>query len=150
LNRSFEATRQSTVGIAYSIDPKCDGIVVVWDGAVSGDEQVEHMLRIAADPHWPPTRYSITDLRTVTAMTMPNEHVFDALVEGTEVRERFEPVIVASRDKTGDELSFSARSLGLRPKVFFSLDDACEHLGIRAAQVHATVRKLRNDLGTRT
>jgi hypothetical protein len=138
------------VGISYRIDPKRDGIIVVWDGAVSADEHVEHMLKIAADTRWPPTRYSITDLTTVTAMTLPNEHVFDALVDGTDVLERFEPVIVASPTKSGDELSDSARSLGLRPKVFFNLDDACEHLGIDPAQVHATVRTLRNDLSTRT
>jgi hypothetical protein len=138
------------VGISYSIDPKRNGIVVVWDGAVSADEHVEHLLRIAADTRWPPTRYSITDLTTVTAMTLPNEYVFDALVDGTDVLESFEPVIVASPVKTGDELSDSARSLGLRPKVFFSLDEACEHLGIDSAQVHATVRALRDDLATRT
>ena len=46
--------------------------IVVWDGAVSADEHVAHALRIAADERWPVTRYSITDLRTVTSMTLPN------------------------------------------------------------------------------
>jgi hypothetical protein len=136
------------MGIAYSIDPDGDGIVVVWDGEVSDDEHVEHILRLAEDRRWPPTRFHLTDFTSVTATTQPNWHVIDALVDGTQMRDGVEQVVVIGVGDNAEELAQSARDLALRPKVFTDLDDACKHLGIDAAQARATVTQLRNDLAT--
>jgi hypothetical protein len=107
---------------------------------------VEHVLRIARDERWAPTRYSVTDLRTVTKMSLPNEHVLDALVDGTEMRETVEQVILVRPGVDCEALSDAARSLGLRPRFFVDFDQACEHLGIDAAQLQATIARLRSEL----
>jgi hypothetical protein len=148
VGQSVKGRNQNDMGVAHYIDDERKGIIIVWDGRVSADEHFEHVLRIAEDPRWPPTRYSVTDLSTVTAMTVPNAQALDALVEDTDIRDRVEQVIVVRPGLDYEQLSKAARSLGLNPKFFVDLDEASVHLGVEPATVRTTVAKLRSKLAT--
>jgi hypothetical protein len=41
------------MGILYRIDKEQGIAFTVWDGAITPDEQMAHLQRMAADPDWP-------------------------------------------------------------------------------------------------
>lgn len=81
------------MGIVYRIDQALDCTIVVWDGDITADDHVHHLLRLAADPDWPPARH-LTDLTTVGEVMLPDPLLMDALVEGTPIRDEIAKVII--------------------------------------------------------
>jgi hypothetical protein len=81
------------MGIVYRIDPALDCTIVVRDGVITADDHVQHLLRLAADPDWPPARH-LTDLTTVGEVTAPDPKLMDALVEGSPMRDDIAKVII--------------------------------------------------------
>lgn len=58
------------MAIGYRLDTTLGLTVVVWDGAVTGDEAEDHVRRLRADPGWPPGPKHLLD--TTTAVLIPN------------------------------------------------------------------------------
>jgi hypothetical protein len=137
------------MGIAYRIAEALDCTVVVWDGNITKEEHAEHLVRLAADTQWPPGGFHLTDLTTVTNVTLPDPELVDVLIEGTQMREHVEKVIIVRpaflRATCIEE---SGAALGGIPKQFSDLDRACAHLGVSAGTVRATIDELREELTT--
>jgi len=81
------------VGIVYRIDQAVDCMIVVWNRDITADDQVPHLLRLAADPDWPLGRH-LTDRTTVGEVTLPDPLLIDALVEGSSMRDEIARVIL--------------------------------------------------------
>jgi len=138
------------MGIAYRIDHGLGCTVVVWDGSVTAEQQTQHVLRLAADSEWPPGRLHLTDLTTVTDVTLPDSSMVDVLIEGTSMREEVKKAIVVRPDFLGGScIQDSGSSLGGSPTPFSDLDQACAHLNVNASTVRATIRELRDELTRR-
>ena len=135
------------MGIGYRIDTTLDCAVVVWDGRVSAEEQVEHLLRLAADQQWPPGGFQLTDLTTVADVVLPDGDLVDALTEGMNVGERLETVIVVRADfLQGTWIDDAVKLRGAIPKPFSDLDRACAHLGVRTPAIRHTIAEIRREL----
>lgn len=136
------------MGIAYRIDKALDCAVVVWDGRVTAEEQREHVLRLAADRQWPPGGFQLTDLTTVTDVALPDGELVELLIEGTNIREQLEAVILVRPDfLEGAWIEDAVKVRGAIPKPFRDLDLACAHLGVSAPAIQLTIDQLRQELG---
>jgi hypothetical protein len=134
------------MGIVYRIDPALDCTVVVWDGDVTADDHVQHLLRLAADPDWPPARH-LTDLTTVGEVTVPDPKLMDALVEGSPMRDEIAKVIIVRpgflrENWTQDS---GASEVGV-PEVCTNVAAACSYLGVDPTAMRFTLDELRSPL----
>jgi len=135
------------MGIAYRINKALGCTVVVWDGSITAEHQTEHVLRLAADPEWPPGRVHLTDLTTPTEVTLPDPTLVDVLIEGTDVRDHVDKAIVVRPGfLSGTCIQESRTSLGARSRPFSDLDRACAHLNVNAATIRTTIEALREEL----
>ena len=135
------------MGIAYRIDDTLDCAIVVWDGRVTADEQMEHVLRLAADRRWPPNSFILTDLTTATDVTLPDGELVDVLTEGMNVREQLTAVIlVRPTFLEGTWIDDAVKVRGVLPTPFTDLDGACAHLGVSAPAVQRTIDEVRQEL----
>ena len=138
------------MGIAYRIDTALGCTIEVWDGDISDFEQASHILRLAADTEWPPGPRHLTDLTTVAAVTLPDPTLVEALIEGTNVKDRVEKVIVVRPDFPLESLDDIGAARGGTPTPFTNLDDACAHLNLSTASVRATINELRLEIRRRS
>ena len=135
------------MGISYRIDDTLDCAVVVWDGRVTAEEQMEHVLRLAADGRWPPTGFLLTDLTTVTDVTLPDSDLVEVLTEGIDMREQHKAVIlVRPAFLDGAWFDDAVKLRGAIPTPFTDLDSACAHLGVSTAAVQRTIDEVRHEL----
>ena len=135
------------MGIAYLVDGTLDGAVVVWDGRVSGEDQIEHLLRLAADREWPPGGFQLTDLTTVTDVTLPDRDLVDVLTEVINMAERLQAVILVRPEflqSTWVDDAVNVR--GTIPKPFSDLDRACAHLGVSTPAIQRMIDQVRRAL----
>jgi hypothetical protein len=136
------------MGISYRIDDILDCVVVVWDGRVTAEEQMEHVLRLAADRRWPPGGFMLTDLTTATDVTLPDGDLVEVLTEGMNAREQLKAVILvrpAFLEETWIDDAVELR--GAIPTPFTDLDSACAHLGVSTPAVQRTIDDVRQELG---
>ena len=135
------------MGIAYRIDQSLGCTVVVWDGSVTAEQQTRHLMRLAADSEWPPGRLHLTDLSSVTDVTLPDASLVDVLIEGTAMRDGIEKALVVRPEFLREScIQDSGSSFGSRPTPFSDLDEACAHLNVSASMVRATLGELREEL----
>ena len=135
------------MGIAYRIDRALGFTLVVWHGDVTAQHAEEHLVQLAADREWPPGRLLLTDISTVGRVTLPDPHLLDLLLEGTDLREGLEKVVVVPPAfLVGNGIENAAASLGLSTRPFAELDAACEHLGVNATAVRGTIDELREEI----
>ena len=136
------------MGIAYRIDKILDCAVVVWDGRVTEDEQMEHLLRLAADRDWPPGGFQLTDLTTAMDVTLPDGELVEVLTEGMDMREQLETVILVRPDfLEGTWLDDAVKVRGAIPKPFSDLDSACAHLGVSTPAMQRAIDEVRQEMG---
>ena len=138
------------MGIAYRIDKNLGCTVVVWDGSITAEQHTEHVQRLAADMDWPPGTH-LTDLTTVTDVTLPDPSLVELLIEGTGMRELVEKAIVVRPEfLRGSCIERSGQSRGGVPMPFSDLDRACEHLNLDKVSVRTTIDELREELAATT
>jgi hypothetical protein len=134
------------VGIVYGIDRELDCTIVVWDGDITGDDHVRHLLRLAADPDWPPARH-LTDLTTVGEVTLPDPLLVDALVEGSPMRDEIAKVILVRPGFLGEHwLQDSGASVTGVPEVCTDVAAACAYLGVDPVVVRSRLDGLRSPI----
>jgi hypothetical protein len=133
------------VGIVYRIDRELDCTVVVWDGDVTADDHVQHLLRLAADPDWPPARH-LTDLTTVGEVTLPDPRLMDALVEGSPMREIAKVILVRPGFLGDDWIQDSGASVIGVPEVCTDVGAACVYLGVDPVVMRSTLDELRSPI----
>jgi hypothetical protein len=135
------------VGIAYRLDRALGFTLVVWHGDVTAQHAKDHLVQLAADREWPPGRLLLTDISTVGRVTLPDPQLLDLLLEGTDLREGLEKVVVVPPAfLAGNGIEKAAASLGMRARPFGELEAACEHLDIDATAVQGTIDELRQEI----
>jgi hypothetical protein len=135
------------MGIAYRIDHVLGFTLVVWHGDVTAQDAKEHLVQLAADSQWPPGRLLLTDISTVGRVTLPDPELLELLLEGTDLRERLEKVVVVPPAfLRGNGIEKAAASLGMKAKPFGDLDAACDHLGVDPASVRTVTDELRREI----
>ena len=136
------------MGIVYRIDQGLDCTIVVWDGDVTADDHIQHLLRLAADPDWPPARH-LTDLTTVGEVTLPDPLLMDALVEGSPMRDEIVKVIIVRPGFLGEHwMQDSGASVTGVPEVCTNVAAACVHLGLDPTVMRSTLDELRSPLNS--
>jgi hypothetical protein len=136
------------VGIVYRIDQGLDCTIVVWDGDITADDHIQHLLRLAADPDWPPARH-LTDLTTVGEVTLPDPLLMDALVEGSPMRDEIVKVIIVRPGFLGEHwMQDSGASVTGVPEVCTNVAAACVHLGLDPTVMRSTLDELRSPLNS--
>jgi len=134
------------VGIVYRIDQQLDCTIVVWDGDITADDHVQHLLRLAADPDWPPARH-LTDLTTVGEVALPDPLLMDALVEGSPMRDEIAKVIIVRPGFLGEHwIQDSGASATGVPEVCTNVEAACVYLGVDPTVMRSTLVELRSPL----
>lgn len=135
------------MGIAYRIDRALGFTLVVWHGDVTSSDAVDHLVQLAADRQWPPGRLILTDLTTVGRVTLPDAELLDLLLEGTDLRERLEKVVVVPPAFLHrDGIEKAAASLRMDARPFGNLEAACRHLGVDSTAVEQQIIELRRDI----
>lgn len=136
------------MGIVYRIDQGLDCTIVVWDGDITADDHIQHLLRLAADPDWPPARH-LTDLTTVGEVTLPDPLLMDALVEGSPMRDEIVKVIIVRPGFLGEHwMQDSGASVTGVPEVCTNVAAACVHLGLDPTVMRSTLDELRSPLNS--
>jgi hypothetical protein len=134
------------VGIVYRIDQQLDCTIVVWDGDITADDHVQHLLRLAADPDWPPARH-LTDLTTVGEVALPDPLLMDALVEGSPMRDEIAKVIIVRPGFLGEHwIQDSGASATGVPQVCTNVEAACVYLGVDPTVMRSKLVELRSPL----
>jgi len=135
------------VGIRHDIDETLGLTVVVWDGDISEQEAVDHLVRIAQDPRWPPGRRHLADIRTLGRAEMPPRELLEELIAGTDVRRAVERVVVARPTRIGSgNIPLTAASLGMTTTPFSDLDEACAYLGVEPQIIRGMIDSIRAEL----
>jgi hypothetical protein len=142
------------VGITYrTVDPGC--LVSVWDGDITTDVVRAHMASIEADPRWTEAGCYITDLRTVSAASVPSD---DAIVATADLfRERLSVGMRGRRwaivaGELVERLSQFSDRVNARDVVmvpFGTLEAACHWTGGDYEVIRQSIRKLRVEIRNR-
>jgi hypothetical protein len=136
------------VGIVYRIDQALDCTIVVWDGDITADDHMQHLLRLAADPDWPPSRH-LTDLTTVGEVTLPDPRLMDALVEGSPMRDEIAKVILVRPGYLDEDwIQDSGASVNGVPEVCTNLAAAGVHFGVDPTSMQSALDQLRSPLNS--
>jgi len=136
------------VAIGYRIDKTLGLTVVVWDGAVTGDEAEDHVRRLVADPDWPPGPHHLLD--TTTAISIPNvanTKLVEMLVDAADAR-RVRFALVAT-EGFSEATRFQRAALAggvLHVVVFGDVVTACTWLGTDRTKVRSALGVVRREL----
>jgi hypothetical protein len=136
------------VAIGYRLEKMLGLTVVVWDGAVTGDDAEDHVRSLVADPAWPPGPNHLLD--TTTAVSIPNvanTKLVEMLVDAADGRNvRF--AIVAT-EASSEAARFQRAALAggvLHVVVFGDIVTACTWLGTDRTRVRWALGVLRRQL----
>jgi hypothetical protein len=140
------------MGIAHKLVPELGLTVVVWHGEVTAEDSVNHLVRLAEEPHWPPGLLHLTDMRTVTSVTLPDPELLGLLFEGSHWRDEDldKVVIVAAELLRGTTVEDAAAELGMSADVFGDVGSACARLGIDPIPIARMVDGLRSEIDEST
>ena len=103
----------------------------VWDGEIDEQEVRAHLVRLAADTHWPPGVLNLVDLSTVGNISVPDPELVSLLREGTVLESELRTALVVRSEFLGENAPAyddSARATGVT--AFTDLSSASEHLAI--------------------
>ena len=140
------------MGILYRIDKEQGIAFTVWDGAITPDEQMAHLQRMAADPDWPAkNRMLLVDLRTTTAYKNFDDTTLKRVVAYlSERRANIANMKIAIVAHEAYEMSnLFQRLVKIYPLtmiVFNDLHTACTWLGVDAGKAEHTLQQLRSQL----
>lgn len=131
----------------HDIDEKLGLTVVVWDGDVSEQESLDHLVRLAEDTRWPPGRRHLADIRSLGRATMPPRELAEELIAGTDLHRTLERVVVARPTRVeSDNIPLTAAFLGIAASTFSDLETACAHLGVDVDTVRGMISGIRAKL----
>ncbi len=120
-------------------------MIVVWNRDITADDQVPHLLRLAADPDWPLGRH-LTDRTTVGEVTLPDPLLIDALVEGSSMRDEIARVILVRPGFLAEQwIQDSGSETGV-PEVCTDVEAACVCLVVDPTVMRSTLVELRSPL----
>jgi len=140
------------MGILYHIDKEMGIAFTVWEGAVTEQEQMAHLNRIAADPSWSvKNRLLLVDLRTTNAYKNFDETTLKRVVAYlSERRANIANMKIAIVAHEAYEMSNLFQRLvkifPLTVIVFNDLHTACTWLGMDAGKAEHTLQQLRSKL----
>ncbi len=134
--------------IAERVERDLGLTVTLWDGAVTYDDTVQHLVRLAEHRHFPPGRLHLTDIRTATTVTLPDAELLEILFEDTGLRHQdlTKVVIVPPSSLRRGGVKDEAVKLGFDAAVFADVGRGAAHLGIDPDIVHVILRDLRADI----
>jgi len=140
------------VGIAHRLLPDLGLTVVVWHGEVTADDSAYHLVRLADEPCWPPGSLHLTDMRTVTTVTLPDPELLELMFEGSHWRDEDlkKVVIVSAELLRNTRVQDSAAALGMNADVFGDVANACAHLRIDPIATAALLEELRSEIDDAT
>jgi hypothetical protein len=147
-----EVRRQerSTVAIAYRADRSRGIGVSVWDGDVTANEVIGYFARLSSDPEWPPGNLDIADVTTLAHLVLPERDLHDLLLEGSDVDETMQRVMVVGETTDGErERETLVSQWGVNVTTCPDLESACARLGVDVNDVRAIVDELRDELARR-
>ena len=135
------------MGILHRVVPDLGLTVVLWYDAITDEESVEHLVRLAADPEWRPGLPHLTDMRTVTSVTLPDPELVELLFEGSHWRDEdfVQVVVVSPALLQTTTVQDNAASLGMNAKPFGDIAAACARLEVDPIRVSATLAELRSE-----
>lgn len=138
----------SFVPIAYRLDKYLGLSVVVWDGAVTGDEAEDHVRSLLADPDWPVGPIHLLD--TTTATSIPNvasTKLVEMLVDIAEARRIRFALVATDGFREAARFQRAASASGVSQVMAFAdLSSACVWLGVDLAVVRTMLGRLRREL----
>jgi hypothetical protein len=137
------------MGIAHSLLPDLELTIVVWHGDVTAADSVDHLLRLAEEPDWPPGLLHLTDMRTVEQVTLPDPELLELVFEGSHWRDEdlVKVVIVSPELLQRTTVQDAATAFGMTATVVADVASACAQLGINPARVESVLDELRSRLG---
>jgi hypothetical protein len=138
------------MGIAYRLDPVLGLTVTVFDGVITGEEWIQEVRELFADPAWPAGRLSLTDLRTADSHLLTAEH----RQEIYEINQAHAKQLVGMKSAAIAGMHFDEarefergnRQSGMRLIAFDDVGPACAWLGIDAAAVNPILAEMRAQL----
>jgi hypothetical protein len=136
------------MGIAHKLLPEFGLTVVVWHGEVTARDSLDHLARLAEDPHWPPGLLHLTDMRTATSVALPDPEILELLFEGTHWRDADlrKVVIVTDELLARTTVQDAAASLGMNASIFGDVPSACDLLRIDPETMTALLDKLKSEV----
>jgi hypothetical protein len=136
------------MAIAYRLDHALGLTLVVWDGAVSGDDAEDHVRSLFDDDEWPPGRLHLLDATTATQVPIvANTKLVDLAANAAQTkRVRFAVVQnMGFEEATYFEREAAARGLS-QVIVFNDLVTACTWLGLDGPSIRTTIAEMRREL----
>jgi hypothetical protein len=132
------------MAIAHRLIPELGLSIVVWHAEVTADDSVDHLVRLAEEPSWPPGVLHLIDMRTVTSMTMPDPELLELLFEGSPWRyeDLDKVVIVAAESLQQTMVQDAVANFGMNVHLFVDVASACTHLRIDPLLISDTLEKL--------
>jgi hypothetical protein len=133
------------MSIRYRADRALGCTIAVWDGDITGQDALEHVLRLAEDRDWPPGSLHLADLRTVATVSIPDPELVEVLFEGTTLAADIRIAVILRPDfvSTADARYDTAMGT-MNAATFAELDAACEYLGLDPRDVAAVIEGLRH------
>ncbi len=139
------------MGIGYRLDSSRGLTLVVWDGAITGDDAEGHVRSLFDDPEWPPGPLHLLDATSASSVPIvANTKLVDLAVNAAETRRvRFALVQHMGFDEaTYFEREASSRGLS-QVIVFNDISTACTWLGLDVGPIRATVAEMRREIRAR-
>ena len=139
------------MGIGYRLDRSRGLTLVVWDGAITGDDAEDHVRSLFDDPEWPPGPLHLLDATSAASVPIvANTKLVDLAVNAAETRRvRFALVQHMGFDEaTYFEREASSRGLS-QVIVFNDISTACTWLGLDVGPIRATVTEMRREIRAR-
>ncbi len=130
--------------IRYRADRALGCTIAVWDGDITGEDALKHVLRLAEDTDWPPGSLHLADLRTVATVSIPDPELVELLFEGTTLATDIKIAVIVRPDFLSAPDPRYDTSMGtMNATAFTELDAACEYLGVASRDVAAVIEALR-------
>ena len=138
------------MSIVYRVDQERGITFVVWDGVVTGNDFLDHVRRMLADPAWPTTgRMHLSDLRTATVDDSIDESVLKQAADlfGAHPKIANLRAAIVAGDAFVKAGIFERLITRYQPFVFVfnTLHPACGWLGIEVADAQRTLESLRTE-----
>jgi hypothetical protein len=136
--------------IVYRLVPSLGCTVAVWDGAVTAEEVHTHLVRLAADPCWPPGDFSFTDMSSIQAVTIPDPELVELLFEATDLANRLKVAVLLPDGSSSPppSVEYGTASESLPVMTFGDFASACAFLGVPDEAIRVTICGLRQQLAS--
>ncbi len=132
--------------IAHESVPSFGCTFEVWDGDIDEEEVRAHILRLAADPEWPPGALNLVDLSTARNISIPDPQLVALLREGTILETELKTALVVPELLDADATPYEESAHATGVTTFRDLPSASAHLGIPPDASRGLIDHLRQSL----